>query len=78
MLERARILSAIVVIALSSYTLLSKNDERLPVMLLCLGMHTLLTGLIERGRNRKAFWGNMNIMVSLFVFIVSIVMSFFH
>lgn len=71
---RARILSATIVIALATYILLSKNNEWLPFMLLCLGVNTLLTGLIERGRKGKAFWGNMNIAVSFFVFIVSIVM----
>ena len=67
-----RIILAIIVIALSSYSLISKNFELMPFMMLFLGAFMLVTGLSELQKDRKRFEGYMFFIVSLFIFFVSI------
>ncbi|EPD52113.1 DUF3953 domain-containing protein [Paenisporosarcina sp. FSL H8-0542] len=67
-----RIILGIIVIALSSYSLISRNFELMPFMMLFLGAFMLVTGLFELQKDRKRFEGYMFIIVSLFIFFVSI------
>ncbi|MFA1712590.1 DUF3953 domain-containing protein [Peribacillus frigoritolerans] len=68
-----RIILAIVVIVLSSYSLITKSKtELMPYCLFFLGTLILVTGLAELQKNREGFVGYMSIVVSLFVFFVSI------
>lgn len=67
-----RIILGIIVIALSSYSLISRNFELMPFMMLFLGAFMLVTGLSEIQKDRKRFEGYMFIIVSLFIFFVSI------
>lgn len=54
------------------FILTTKSFEFMPYMLLVLGVSSLFTGVSELQKDKKAFWGYMNIIVSLFVFFVSI------
>lgn len=67
-----RIIFAIIVIALSSYSLISRDFELMPIVILFLGAFMLVTGLSELQKDRKRFEGYMFIIVSLFIFFVSI------
>ncbi|MGG0654953.1 DUF3953 domain-containing protein [Rummeliibacillus pycnus] len=67
-----RVLLGIIVIAFSSYGLISENFELMPFMMLFLGAFMLATGLVELQKDRKRFEGYMCIIVSLFIFFVSI------
>ena len=67
-----RIILAIIVIVLSSYSLIRGNFELMPFMMLFLGAFMLATGLSELQKDRKRFEGYMFIVVSLFIFFVSL------
>ncbi|MEP9408994.1 DUF3953 domain-containing protein [Peribacillus frigoritolerans] len=67
-----RVTLAIIVIALSAYQLITENFELMPYSMLFLGATMLVTGLAELQKDRKRFWGYMSIVVSLFLFFVSI------
>ena len=67
-----RIILAIIVIGLSSYSLISENFGLMPIMMLFLGALMLAIGLSELQKDRKRFEGYMFIIISLFVFYVSI------
>ncbi|MFD6210424.1 MULTISPECIES: DUF3953 domain-containing protein [unclassified Peribacillus] len=67
-----RIILAIIVLALSAYQLITENFELMPYSMLFLGAIMLVTGLSELQKDRKGFWGYMSIVISLFVFFVSI------
>ena len=66
-----RVILAIVVIVLSSYSLITETDL-MPYCLFILGALILMTGLSELQKDRKGFWGYMNIVISFFIFFVSI------
>ncbi|WP_242486170.1 DUF3953 domain-containing protein [Peribacillus sp. TH24] len=63
-----RIILTIVVIVLSGYSLITQTYELMPYYMLFLGALTLVTGLAELLKDRKGFWGYMNIAISLFIF----------
>ncbi|MBX9953362.1 YczI family protein [Peribacillus simplex] len=44
----------------------------MPYYMFFLGALILVTGLSELQKDRKGFWGYMNIVISLFIFFVSI------
>ncbi|KON71058.1 hypothetical protein AKG34_02540 [Peribacillus butanolivorans] len=67
-----RIILTIVVIVLSGYSLITQTFELFPYYMLFLGALTLVTGLAELQKDRKGFWGYMNIAISLFIFFASI------
>ncbi|MEY8752974.1 DUF3953 domain-containing protein [Peribacillus frigoritolerans] len=67
-----RVTLAIIVIALSAYQLITGNFELMPYSMLFLGATMLVTGLVELQKDRKRFWGYMSIVISLFLFFVSI------
>ncbi|MFE4814435.1 DUF3953 domain-containing protein [Peribacillus simplex] len=67
-----RVTLAIIVIALSAYQLITENFELMPYSMLFLGATMLVTGLVELQKDRKRFGGYMSIVVSLFLFFVSI------
>ncbi|MEC0274425.1 DUF3953 domain-containing protein [Peribacillus frigoritolerans] len=67
-----RVTLAIIVIALSAYQLITENFELMPYSMLFFGATMLVTGLVELQKDRKRFWGYMSIVVSLFLFFVSI------
>ncbi|MCP1493194.1 DUF3953 domain-containing protein [Peribacillus frigoritolerans] len=74
-----RIILAIVVIVLSSYSLITKSKtELMPYCLFFLGALILVTGFAELQKSRKGFVGYMSIVVSLFVFFVSIKVFLLH
>ncbi|WP_179891203.1 DUF3953 domain-containing protein [Bacillus sp. AFS017274] len=63
-----RIILAIVVIVLSGYSLITQTFELMPYYMFFLGAFMLVTGLAELQKDRKGFWGYMNIVISLFLF----------
>ncbi|MET1180795.1 MULTISPECIES: DUF3953 domain-containing protein [Bacillales] len=67
-----RIILAIIVLALSAYQLITENFELMPYSMLFLGALMLVTGLAELQKDRKGFWGYMSMVVSAFLFFVSI------
>ncbi|MFS0605579.1 DUF3953 domain-containing protein [Peribacillus frigoritolerans] len=67
-----RIILAIIVLALSAYQLITENFELMPYSMLFLRSIMLVTGLAELQKDRKGFWGYMSIVVSSFLFFVSI------
>lgn len=62
----------LIVIALSSYGLISGNYESIPFMMLFLGAFMLISGLSEQQKDRKRFEGYMFLTVSIFIFFVSL------
>ncbi|MGE7591039.1 DUF3953 domain-containing protein [Peribacillus sp. NPDC101480] len=67
-----RIILIIVVIVLSGYSLITQTLELMPYYMFFLGALILVTGLAEIQKDRKGFWGYINIAISLFVFFASI------
>ncbi|MFB7641765.1 DUF3953 domain-containing protein [Peribacillus butanolivorans] len=67
-----KITLGIIVLALIVYQLITGNFKLRPYSMLFLGALILVTGLAELQKDRKDFWGYMNIVISLFVFFVSI------
>ncbi|MCP1097066.1 DUF3953 domain-containing protein [Peribacillus frigoritolerans] len=63
-----RIILAIVVIVLSGYSLIAQTLELMPYYMFSLGAFMLVTGFVEIQKERKGFWGYMNIVISLFLF----------
>lgn len=74
----ARLIFAIIAIALSSYSLISRDFVLMPIVMFFLGAYMLVTGLSELQKDRKRFEGYMFIIVSLFIFFVSIQGLLFH
>ena len=66
-----RIILTIVVIVLSGYSLITHTFELMPYYMFFLGVLILVTGLAELQKDRKGFWGYMNIAISLFIFFAS-------
>ncbi|MDM5291889.1 DUF3953 domain-containing protein [Peribacillus simplex] len=66
-----RVILVVVVLVLSSYSLITET-ELMPYYMFFLGALSLVTGLVELQKDRKGFWGYMSIVISLFVFFVSI------
>ncbi|MEW5551341.1 DUF3953 domain-containing protein [Peribacillus frigoritolerans] len=67
-----RIILTIVVIVLSGYSLITQTLELMPYYMFFLGALILVTELAEIQKDRKGFWGYINIAISLFVFFASI------
>lgn len=72
MLKILRIIFSVIVITLAGYSLITKNFEFMSYLMLFLGAFMLVTGLVELQKDRKRFEGYMFIIVSLFIFFVSI------
>lgn len=66
-----RVILVIVVIVLTGYNLITET-ELVPYYMFFLGALILVTGLSELQKDRKGFWGYMNIVISLFIFFVSV------
>ncbi|MEC5425871.1 YczI family protein [Virgibacillus sp. C22-A2] len=72
MLESLRIVLAIIVLVLAGYGLLTGNSEAVsPYMMFFMGAMLLVMGISEIRKERKRI-GFISIIVSLFVFYVSI------
>ncbi|CEG34722.1 Hypothetical protein BN1180_04927 [Peribacillus simplex] len=67
-MKMVRIILALVVIVLSSYSLIAQTFELMPYYIFFLGAFMLVTGFVEIQKDRKGFWGYMNIVISLFLF----------
>ena len=72
MLLTLRIILAISIVSLSVYSLLTENYDFSSYMTLLLGFLMLVAGLGELQKDKKAFWGYMCIVASMFSFYVSI------
>lgn len=72
MIKIIRVILGIIVIVLSGYSLITKDFELMPYLMLFLGAFILASGVTELQKDRKGFWGYMSIIVSLFIFFVSI------
>ena len=72
MLTTSRIILSIITLGLSVYIFITENYDFSPYQLLLLGSIMLLVGLGELQKDRKNFWGYVNIIGSSFVFFVSI------
>lgn len=72
MVKLTRIIFALIIIALSTYSLISRNFESMSFVMMLLGAFMLLTGLSELQKDRKKFEGYMFIVASLFIFSVTI------
>lgn len=70
-LKIIKIILTIVTIALLGYVLLNKSFALMPVMMLSVGALMFVTGVIEIQKDRKDFFGYLNIFGSLFLFFVS-------
>ncbi|MEK4066454.1 DUF3953 domain-containing protein [Peribacillus sp. FSL R5-0717] len=64
-----RTILAIVVIVLSGYSLITQTFELMPYYMFILGALILVSGFVELQKDRKGFWGYMNIVISLFILI---------
>lgn len=53
MLKILRIISSVIAFALAGYSLITKNFEFMPYMLLFLGLSVLVTGVLELKAKRK-------------------------
>ncbi|MGM9923382.1 MAG: DUF3953 domain-containing protein [Bacillus sp. (in: firmicutes)] len=78
MLKILRIILSIITMGLSVFSLITKNFEYIPYLMLSLGATMLVAGLIELQKNSKEFWGYFGIVASLFVFYVAIQGFFLH
>ena len=67
-----RIVLSLTTITLAIYVLITSNFEFMPYMMLSLGALMLFIGIVEIRRQRKAYWGYISIVVSLFVVYVAI------
>jgi|1186.fasta_scaffold67286_3 hypothetical protein len=67
-----RIVLSLTTITLAIYGLITSNFEFMPYMMLSLGALMLFIGIVEIRRQRKAYWGYISIIVSLFVVYVAI------
>ena len=74
-LKIVKVILAIIVIILASYSLITETDL-LPYYMFFLAALLLVTGLGEFQKDRKGFKGYMSIGIAFFVFLVSI-QSFF-
>ncbi|WP_232696198.1 DUF3953 domain-containing protein [Brevibacillus daliensis] len=72
MIKLIRVILGIIVIVISGYNLITKDFELMPYLMLFLGAFMLASGFIELQKDRKGIWGYMSIIVSLFIFFVSI------
>ncbi|MBE1444354.1 hypothetical protein GGC63_003816 [Paenibacillus sp. OAS669] len=61
-----------IIIGISSYILMTKSFELTPYLMLFLALSLLASGLSEVISNRKRTWGYTTIIVSLFIFFVSL------
>ncbi len=71
-MKMVKIILALVVILLSGYSLITQTFELMPYYMFFLGAFMLMSGLAELQKDRKGFWGYMNIVISLFIFFVYI------
>lgn len=72
-----RITLALLVIALSTYGLITKSLNLIPIMMFSLGVLMVVSGLDEFKKGRKVYF-YLNIAVALFLFFFSIKSLFFH
>ncbi len=72
LLKMIRVILEIIVIFLSGYSLITKDFDLMPYSLLCLGAFMLATGIAEFQKERPGFSMYGCIVVSLFMFYVSI------
>ncbi|MGJ9385560.1 DUF3953 domain-containing protein [Salipaludibacillus sp. CF4.18] len=77
MLKVLRIILSMSVVTLGSYSLITRTFDLLPYSLLSLGFLSLVVGLNELKKDKKTFWGYINIGASAFVFFVVIYTSQF-
>ncbi|OAH55405.1 hypothetical protein AWH48_20145 [Domibacillus aminovorans] len=68
----SRWIFATLAMTLSGYSLLTKNVDFMPYLMLLVGASLLMTGVAELQKDRKGFWGYMSMMASLFAFYASI------
>jgi len=73
-----RFVLALIVIAISGYSLISKNFQTMPYMMLFLGGFMLVTGFSELLKDKLRFGGYMFITVSIFIFSVSLMGIFLN
>ena len=72
LVKLTRIIFVLIIISLSTYSLISRNFDTMPFVMMLLGAFMLLTGLSELQKDRKKFEGYLFIVVSLFIFSVTI------
>ncbi|WP_163971179.1 DUF3953 domain-containing protein [Oceanobacillus halotolerans] len=70
--KSSRLVFAFIGVLLSGYILISGNQALMPLMMLSLGFLLLSVGFDELQRKQNKHWGYTSIIVSLFVFFVSI------
>ena len=71
-MKKTRIVFAIIAFSLSCYSLISRDFDLMPIVMMCLGAFMLASGLSELQKDRKRFEGYLFIIVSLFIFTVTI------
>lgn len=71
MLKIVRLISSLIVIALASYGLITKNFEFMPYMMLFLGVSILVIGVLELQAKRKTS-AIISILASAFILFVAI------
>ena len=65
-MKLTRIIFALIIIALSTYSLISRNFESMSFVMMLLGAFMLLTGLSELQKDRKKFEGYILLLLYLF------------
>ncbi|MEI2665421.1 hypothetical protein [Rossellomorea sp. LJF3] len=72
MLKKVRITSAVIVLTLSLYGLISNNNSILPFTMAGLAIMMVVMGAEERQKNRKSYRSYLFFAVSLLLILVSI------
>ncbi|PFG03553.1 DUF3953 domain-containing protein [Bacillus sp. es.034] len=72
MLKKVRITSAVIVLALSLYGLISNNNSIIPFTMAGLAIMMVVMGAEERQKNRKSYRSYLLFAVSLLLILVSI------
>lgn len=67
-----RFILSVVGVVLAGFMLISQSFGFMSYLMLVVGISILITGVIGLQKDTKAFWGYMSIIVSLFVFFVTI------
>ncbi|WP_100011268.1 DUF3953 domain-containing protein [Lentibacillus sediminis] len=71
MLDKIRNILSILIIIFSGYLIITQDFYWMPHMMVGVGGLLLVTGLLELQKEKK-FWGFASILISLFVFYVSV------
>lgn len=70
-----RLILGIIIIALSTYNLITKDFTYMPYLMLLLGVFMLINGLTELRKNSRNLWGYVHIIVFVFLFLTFLMLA---